>query len=264
MFSLEFVFGFCGGLLFIIIMAVVFEFFCSYFMGASSIGFPEFYQSLSESCNVDNLKLDDIVEWIGEDFAQNTSVSPRLVVLIDEIMLSSQAAPVLKTSRSNLDDLIWKLCCIQDDSNGRVRFVISSLGYSAIRQTTPMTTNPGRHWIITFPLPTRSALSARCFILGSLIHQAVADGDLTRVAAIVEGLSVILDDHWLTCGAADPTQLRVRESDYRTPLLRACALGNVEMTAWLLEHGSNFEETTFSNKTVLMCAVESGNVDLVC
>ena len=29
----------------------------------------------------------------------------------------------------------------------------------------------------------------------SQIHQAIADGDLARVAAIVEGLSSILDDH---------------------------------------------------------------------
>ena len=161
-------------------------------MGASSIGFLKFYERLSKGCNVDNLKLADVVEWIREDFAQDTSTSPRLVVLVDEIMMSSQAAPLSETSRSNLDDLISKLCIIQDVSQGRVRFVISSLSYSAIRNTSPMTRNWGRHWIETFPLPALSALSTRCLILPSLLQRLcqMQRSDVLSNDAFTEALSL--------------------------------------------------------------------------
>ena len=161
-------------------------------MGASSIGSAEFYERLSEVCNVDNLRLEKTVRWILEDFAKDTSISPRLVILIDEIMLSSKAAPVSETSRPNLDDLISELCYIQDGSNGRVRFVISSLSYSAIDKTTIMTTNYGRHWIKTFPLPTLSALSARCLILGSLLQHLcqMQNSNALSIDALTEALSL--------------------------------------------------------------------------
>ena len=64
---------------------------------------------------------------------------------------------------------------------------------------------------------------------------------------------------------ADTAQLQSRDEEGRTPLLRACQLGKIEIVAWLIvDCGADIFAIDSMNRSPLVCAVASGNVDLVC
>ena len=149
-------------------------------MNDSSISFNKF-RSHRGLLNLRTLSLEKIIEWILEDLQRLfPDKSPKVIILVDEIMLADLAKPPnpcqipsYDEKFPNLHRFLRTLTSLQDQFHGAVKCVVSSLSFNALQSADVFKSYSGKHALARLPLPALSGLSTRCFILPGLLLAAL-------------------------------------------------------------------------------------------
>ena len=120
---------------------------------------------------------------------------------------------------------------------------------------------------------TRNNASRYPIHMAILNNQLIIAGlllEITGVAALVDGQKRLALHYAARHGTADMVQqcikatsdVNVRDSAFKTPLLMAAEAGNLDAVKCLLEHGANAQDRDLEGSSILHVAVNTQNIEL--